>query len=339
MWTIWIGLVLVCVLTIILVAHRLAWAIDLARGHRLESRYHPLIRRALSGDQSARHALVTSPLRRRLFIAKLLIVPLIGDRDAGRIAATRALVRAMLVVPVADRYLRSRWWWRRALALRAFGLLQMSDRTGAIVAALDDDHEDVRGAALDALADLHDPAALPALVVRLHDASLHRGRRAAALAAFGSRCEPLVLELSDIDSEHRVHYAQMLELCGTAASRPALIRWTGDARVEVRAAAFQALAHVGLDDETAFVAIRALESGDVTERAMAARALHDYGGHRDVAMTLAAHLDDAWPVAVQAARSLLSMAAAGLEALQAWAARPDLAGLLARQMLWEAAHS
>jgi hypothetical protein len=49
---------------------------------------------------------------------------------------------------------------------------------------------------------------------------------------------------------------------------------------------------------------------------------------------LARHLDDTWVVAVRAARTLQSMGPAGVNELQAHAARPDLVGVLARQMLW-----
>ena len=339
LWTAWAALAITALVGCALVTQRIAWAFDVARQHRLASRYGSTAERALTGDQPARHLLMASPRRHRLFLARLLITPLIDNRDPGRVAATRALVSAMCLVPFADRYLRSRWWWRRALALRAFGLLQMRERTGEIIAALDDANADVRGAALDALTDLRNPASLPALVVRLHDASLHRGRRAAALAAFGPGCEPLVLELSEIDPAHRLNYAQALSLCGTALSRSTLCLWTDDVRLEVRAAAFDALAHVGLDERAALVAIRGLESRDAPVRAMAARALRGYAGGRDAASHLASHLDDVWPVALQAARSLRSLpGTAGRTLLQAWAARTDLAGLLARQMLWEAGH-
>jgi HEAT repeat protein len=139
------------------------------------------------------------------------------------------------------------------------------------IAALDDPHPDVRAAALDAL-DLQNPPSPQAIVVRLHDASLHRGRRAAALASFGSRCEQFLLELSDVDPAHLLNYARALAICGSERSRPSLCRWTTDPRADVRAAAFAALAHVGLDDPSARCALEALESGDAQERAMAARA-------------------------------------------------------------------
>jgi HEAT repeat protein len=339
LWMMWAGLAFVGGMMGALVVERLAWTYHTARRHVFERKYVPVIRRALAGDQAARHTLITGPRRRRLMLAELLVMPLIDDRDPGRITATRTLVRAMLLAPLGDRYLRSWWWWRRALILRAFGLLQMTNRTAAVVGALDDGNADVRGAALDALTDLRDPASLPAIVVRLHDPSLHRGRRAAALTAFGSQAEPLVLALSEAAPEHQVQYARVLALCGTELSRPLLVRWAADGRPEVRAAALEALGHVGLDAEAASVAIEGLESGDVRVRAMAARALRDYSGAGDAASRLAPHLDDAWPVALEAARSLRSIPDAGFTALRACAGRPDLAGLLARQMLWEAGHA
>jgi hypothetical protein len=306
---------------------RMAW-------RRLERRYQPVIRRALDGDADASRALVRSPARHRVALARLLVEPLIADRNPKRVAQTRAIAEALALIPLADRYMRSVWWWRRALALRALGLTQVRDRTPAIVAALDDANPYVRAAALDALTDLRDPASLPAVVVRLHDASLHRGRRAAALAAFGQECEPFLLELAEADPAHRVNYARALGMCGSERARSALASWTRDARAEVRAAAFEALARVGLDDATARLAIEALDSTDEPVRAMAAFALQGWTGTAGAALSLAQHLDDTWPVAVRAARSLRSMGPAGFSELQANASRSDLAGVLARQMLW-----
>ena len=232
----------------------------------------------------------------------------------------------MSIIPIADRYLRSWLWWRRAVALRALGVLQLRDYTAAGVAALDDPHPDVRAAALDALTYMQDVASLGALVVRLHDTSLQPARRLAALAAFGSQCEEFLLELSEFDVVHLANYAQALAICGTRRSRPVLARWTQDARPEVRAAAFEAFAHVGVDHEGARLAIAALENGDEAVRAMAASALNGWTASSEAAAHLARHLDDAWPVAVRAARSLRSMGDTGMLELHARAARPDLAG-------------
>jgi HEAT repeat protein len=333
---VWAAVVAAFTMTAAVVVERTAYGVQQALSRRLTQRYRPLVQRALAGDETARRELLDSPARHRLAIAWLLIAPLIEDRDPERIARTRAIAKEMAVFHVADRYLRSWMWWRRALALRALGLVQARDHTAQLIAALDDSHPDVRAAALDGLTDLHDLAALQAIVVRLHDISLHRGRRGAALKAFGSDCEPFLLELSEVDPANRLNYIHALAICGTARSRPVLCRWTRDSRLDVRATAFEALAYVGLDDETARVAIEGLDSDDPLVRAMAAYALRGWQGPGDAAARLGRHLDDTWAVAVRAARTLRSMGDAGLVELQARASSPDLGGLLARQMLWQA---
>jgi HEAT repeat protein len=332
---VWAGVVTALTMAAAVIVERSAFGVQQTLSRRVTERYRPLVQCALAGDETARRELLRSPARHRLALARLLIEPLIEDRDPERIARTRAIVEAMSGLHIADRYLRSRLWWRRALALRALGLLQARDHTAQLVAALDDSHPDVRAAALDALTDQHDPAALQAVVVRLHDTSLHRGRRGAVLKAFGSDCEPLLLEWSEVDPENRLNYIYALAICGTARSRPVLCRWTRDTRLEVRATAFEALAYVGLDDESARVAIEGLESDDPPVRAMAAYALRGWQGPGNAAARLAPHLDDTWAVAVRAARTLQSMGPAGSAELQARVSRQDIGGLLARQMLWQ----
>jgi HEAT repeat protein len=335
LWIVWLSVTLALCMVAALVVERLARAWHDARRRRIEQRYGPLAWRGVAGDEEALRVLGTIPARYRIAIARLIIEPLIDDRDPARIAATRKAARALAIVPLARRYLRSGLWWRRVLGLRALGLIQAPGQTAAILAALDDRNADVRGAALDALADLQDPASLPAIVARIHDPSLHLGRRAAALAAFGPQSEPFVLELAAVDLEHRENYARVLRICGTARARPALCSWMQDPRASVRIAALAALAHVGLDRGSAAVALAALESADASERATAAAALHGWTGGGDAAPRLARHLDDAWMVAVPAARALRSMRDAGRLELESRAARADLPGLLARQMLWE----
>jgi len=318
------------------IVERTGFGLRRALDRRLTQRYRPLVQRALEGDEAARAALLASPTRHRLLLAWLMIEPLIEDRDPERIAKTRAIAQALSVFRLADAYLRSWFWWRRALALRALGLAQARDHTAQLVAALDDSHPGVRAAALDGLTDMHDLSTLQAIVVRVHDTSLHRGRRGAALRAFGSDCEPFLLELSEVDPDNRLNYIHALAICGTARSRPVLCRWTLDSRVEVRATAFEALAYVGLDDEAARVAVEGLGSDDPQVRAMAAYALRGWQGPGDAAVRLAPHLDDTWAVAVRAARTLQSMGHAGFVELQAHSSSQDLGGVLARQMLWQA---
>ena len=332
---VWAAVATALAMAIVVVLERAEFAFRQAVDRRLTRRYHPLVQRARAGDGTARDQLFGAPTRHRITIAWLVIEPLIEDRDPAHIGQARAIVQGISLFPVADRYLRSRLWWRRARALRALGLIQATDHTPQLVAALDDPHPDVRAAALDGLTDMRDLTALEAIVVRVHDLSLHRGRRGAALKRLGTECEPFLLELSAVDQENRLNYIYALAICGTARSRPVLCRWTEDARVEVRATAFEALAYVGLDDEAARVAIKGLESEDPPVRAMAAYALRGWQGRGDAAARLAAHLDDTWAVAVRAARTLQSMGPAGTAQLQVRAARHDFGGLLARQMLWE----
>lgn len=335
LWALGTGLAVAAVMMAIMIAGRLALLWHERRLRRLNATYGPVIARALDGDAEALDVLVRSPPRYRLELARLLIFPLVDDRSPKRIAATRDIIRTMALIPLADRWLHSHRWWRRIAALQSFGLMQFAQRAPQLVAALDDSNGDVRSAALDALADLHDPATLKAVVVRLHDTTLHRGRRAAALAAFGSQCEGSLLDLAGVDAEHRVNYAKALAICGTARSRPALCEWMADTRAPVRAAALEAIARIGLDDRAASLAIAALDSRDVHERAMAAAALGGWTNPGEAPARLALHLGDQWPVAIRAARTLQSMGPAGWAELQANATRRDAAGALARQMLWE----
>jgi HEAT repeat protein len=331
---VWAAVVAFLATAAAVVVERAAFGVQRALSDRLTRRYTPVIRRALEGDETARQELSASPSRHRLAIARLLITPLIENREPMRIERSREIAMAISGLQFGDRYLQSRLWWRRALALRALGLIQAKERAAQLIAALDDAHPDVRAAALDALTDLRDPSTVPAIVARLHDTSLHRGRRGAALKAFGSQCESLLLALSQVHPVFRFNYTRALGICGTARSRPILCSWTGDARVDVRAGAFEALAYVGLDDDAARVAIEGLESDEVPVRAMAAFALRGWQDNGAAAAHLANHLDDTWAVAFQAARTLQSMGHTGFTALQARASRPGLGGLLARQMLW-----
>jgi HEAT repeat protein len=334
-----VGVVLALSILVAVIVERTIFGLQLSHRRRVEQRYAPIAQRALEGDPAAECMLIASSSRDRLIVAALLIVPLIDDRDSRRIARTREIVGAMSIMPVVDRFLRSHWWWRRALALRVLGVLQVKSYAAVIVAALDDANPQIRAAALDALADMHDRATLPALIVRMLDTSLQRGRRVAAIAAFGHECEPFLLDLARVDAENRASYARALAICGSAQARTTLCEWTRDSRTEVRAAAFEALGHVGLDQNAAALAIDGLESADVAVRAMAAYALHEWRGPGEAAPRLARHLADEWPVAVQAANSLRTMDRAGRSQLEAWSSRPDLAGQLARQMLWEAGAS
>jgi hypothetical protein len=76
-----------------------------------------------------------------------------------------------------DRYLASYWWWRRVLGASRPEPPAGAGAAARIVAALDDPNRAVRNSGSRALsADLADPTTLPAVVVRLHDSSVDRGR-------------------------------------------------------------------------------------------------------------------------------------------------------------------
>jgi len=336
LWALAVGVGITAVMAIAVFAERLSLVAHEARVRRLKQQYEPLIARALQADADAVDSLARSPRRYRIELARLLLFPLVDDRSPERIARTRAIIRAMSLDQVADDWLRSYRWWRRLVALQAFGLIQYADRTKEMVAALDDANADVRNAALDALADLQDPETLKVIVVHLHDPTLQRGRRAAAITAFGSQCEGFLLDLARVDPAHRLNYAKAIGICGTPRSLPSLCEWAADGRPPVSAAAFEALGRLGLDGRAASLAIGALESADVSVRTMAAGALSGWSGGADDAARMARHLDDAWPVAVRVAHALRTMGGPGRIALQAQSARPDLAGALARRMLWEA---
>ena len=331
----WGSAVLVTMLTALILSERAAFAFLRVRRAQIAAHYRPVVQRALAGDAAAQHVLSVSPRRHRLPIARLLILPLVHDRDATRIDGARTILRAMSFPPVVRRYVRSRLAWRRAVALHVLGLLELREHTAAVVAALDDPDRAVRSAALDALTDLREPSALAAIVTRLHDASLPHGQRVSALTALGSRCEPLLLDLLAVDPNHAVNYAAALGLCGTALSRPALCRLTADPRNEVREAALDALGRVGVDELSAAHALAALDSADDRVRAAAAGALSGWAGAGVESVSrLAGHLDDTWAVATRAAHTLRSMGAAGVGALEARAAGQDSAGDLARYVLW-----
>lgn len=177
-----VGVALALAMLSAVVLERGLYALRQGRRRLLERRFTPVIERALGGCAAATRELAASPGRHQITLFQLLIEPLARHRDPHRVARTRIIVRSMFVRRTADRHLRSWWWWRRATALRALGLIRARHRTARIVAALDDPHPEVRAAALDALADLKDPASRRAIVARMNDASLPWDRRVAALA-------------------------------------------------------------------------------------------------------------------------------------------------------------
>jgi HEAT repeat protein len=332
-WFAWVGLGIAILILVAVIVQRIALAIREARLRRTERKYGPLLEHALDGDSDAVRALAAASLHQRRVLARTLLSDLVADRRPARIEATRAVVLTMSLGDLHQQLLRSRWWWQRLTGLQVAGLMQDWRYTATVVGALDDPIPAIRNTALDALADMQDPAGLSALVEHLHDASLPRGRRLAAIASFGLAAESLLIELGRLNSDLRVSCARALALCGGDRSRPVLCEWMQDARPDVRTAALEALAHVGLDERAAALATESLDSQDAVVRAMAASAFRGWTASGEAATRLAEHLSDTWMVAIRAARSLQSMGDAGRQALETATSRDGLAGALARDAL------
>lgn len=269
----------------------------------------------------------------RRIVAGLLLAPLHAAR--GEIVShVRAGAAASGVIDDWRADLQDRRWWLRADGVRALGFVEERSALPAILAALDDEHEEVRAAAVDAAGRVGDPRAIPALIGHLADDSRYqRARMVEALRSLGPAVTPALVELAGAHPEHAQLAAEILGLIGTATAIEPLLAWCGDPRGDVRAAALAALGTIGLDDRSHYFALRALGDADPNARAMAARALGR--GRRDDAVSyLAERLDDDWLPAAQAAGALRQLGEAGRAALEARAGETGQAGDLARQMLW-----
>src|SRR4051794_15009911 len=102
-----LSVMLALVMTAAVVIERAVSALLRARREYIQNRYRPLAQRALGGDSAALERLAHIPARHRLAVARPLLESLIDDRDPARIVSTRAVVGALSIIPIADRYLRS----------------------------------------------------------------------------------------------------------------------------------------------------------------------------------------------------------------------------------------
>jgi HEAT repeat protein len=235
--------------------------------------------------------------------------------------------------------LRSRHWWHRSEAALALGLLHHQASVPSLIELLDDDHEQVRAAAIDALGQIGDPSAIAPLLARMNDPTRHeRARLVQSLRAFGEGATAALLEHGESHPADRGLVATILSLVGGAAARDPLLQWAGAADAVTRAAAWQALSAIGLDERAFYHALKALGDDHAAVRAASARALARTG-RGDAAPHLAGHLDDEWEVAAQSARALARLGADGHGALADRVARgPGLGHDLAQQVLWESGH-
>jgi hypothetical protein len=91
----WASAALALATLVIVVLERAAFGLAGSARLRFQHHYRPLIQRALAGDDDARRQLVDSPARHRVALARLLIEPLIADRNPERIVETRAVAEAI----------------------------------------------------------------------------------------------------------------------------------------------------------------------------------------------------------------------------------------------------
>jgi HEAT repeat protein len=327
-------LVLCAVFVYVLLTHAVREIVFRNR-QRLVARYRPLVD-ALAGfgaaDAIAR--LRRSPRHHRTVIAGLLLAPLrvASGEIVGRL---RTAANALGLIDRWKANLSNRRWWVRADAARALGCVHELSALDALIAALDDDHDEVRAAAVEALGMLGDRRGARAIVVRLGDASrLQRARAIDALRRLGPFVKPDLLAYA---REHLNEGPDLIEVVGLVSGPAALddlIVWCSDRRPSIRAAALHALGSIGVDDRSYYYALRGLTDEDADVRARAARAL---GRSRrpDAAPYLAAHLTDDWQVAAHSAAALRLLGLRGLQALRRHSREPGYTGELVRQMLWE----
>lgn len=326
---------LLLTLLILLVAQRLVREARFARRQALQARYRPMLDAALAGDDEVGTLPGTLPTRHHGVAAELLLSTLrvVRGRQATRAAA---IADTLQLTARWRRDLRARRWWLRSEAALALGLLRDRQSVRDLMALLDDEHDQVRAATIDALGQIGDPLAVPALLERLRSPIRHeRARVTQALRAFGARASDPLIEYGQSYPGYRTVVAEVLSQIGGTTTAATLLDWTTAHDPAVRAASWTALATTGIDDRVFYHAVKALNADEPPVRAAAARALAR-SGRADAAGYLAARLDDEWEVAAQSARALARLGPVGRTALEARAAGlPGLGRDLSRQLLWE----
>lgn len=321
------------------IAQRLALKATRWRLARLRQRYRPLVQQALRtpGDAAGAVAgLRQTRGRHRRVVGDILLEPM-------RVVQGTAVDRARALA--ADIGLLAEWrrgltrgrWTARARAARAVGLLRDRESVPALAALLDDRHDELRAAALDALGTVADVTAIAALLPRIGQQSRHQQTRLVeALRRIGPAVTESIVRLRIDDAAERRLIAEVLALVGGTSARDTLLEWTGDAEPTVRAAAWRAMGVTGMDDRVAYHALRAMRDPDARVRAHAVQAV-GRTGRTDFVPYLAQHLDDEWEVAAQGARALAGLGDAGVGALRARESQGTGGhGLeLARHFLWE----
>ena len=333
------GSAVLLLLLVLLVVQRLIRAASESRRRSLVVRYAPTIASALDGEAAAIAAAAgIIPARHRALVASLVLAPLHVVRG-GHNARAAELAGRLRLTDDWRSDLRSRRWWHRSEAALALGLLRDQAAVPALIGLLDDQHDQVRAAAIDALGEIGDRSAIAPLLIRMNDPVRHeRARLVQSLRAFGEGATSALLAHGAAHLGDRALVASILSFIGGAAARDPLLLWAGSEPAETRAAAWKALASIGLDERAFYHALKGLGDDEVTVRAAAARALAR-SGRGDASPHLARHLDDEWEVAAQSARALIKLGTDGHATLAARVSRgPGLGHDLAQQVLWEGGH-
>jgi len=327
---------LLVTLLAVLVGQRGARQLQDRARQRLIEHYQPVVTQMIAGTATAGgvRALAAAPASHRRVIGSLLLRPLAvaGGEVVGPLREVAERL-ALTDLWLAD--LRSRLWWSRAYGARAIGLIGELRGFESLLEALEDDHEEVRAAAVEGLGQLGDPRAIPPLLRALSDSTrFQQARVVESLGRLGPSVAPLLLASVRQEPDNAVLAAEVLGMLGGAEAVSGLTAWTAAEDPRLRAAAIGSLGTIGLDERTFYFALRALADPEPAVRAQAARAI-GRSSREDAVPYLASCLEDEWQVAAHAARALRALGAAGLRALEARAHADGLPGDLARQMLWE----
>jgi len=327
---------LLAIALLCLIVWRVVDEVRFLRRQRLIARYRPLVDALLtpSPEPDVIPRLIATPRRHRDIVADLILAALrLTTGDV--VPRLREAAAALGLVSQWTAALADRRWWVRAESVRALGLVREPSCIEALLASLDEPHEEVRAAAVDALGRIGDPRCGVALLSRLRDESRHqRARLVEAIRAQGPSILPVLLAHAKEQKSDTATTLDVVGLVGGTAAVDSLLEWSGDADATVRTAALRAIGSIGIDDRSFFYALRALDDADPEVRGMAARALGRSGRHAAVPY-LSAHLDDEWVVAAHCATGLRRLGRPGEVALEERAGSTGQGADLARQMLWE----
>jgi hypothetical protein len=309
------------------------------RDARLRALYQPDVDAVLGAPgpaelQAGIARLAQAPPRHLGQIGALLIKPL-RVTSGSPVDAARAAAEQLGLTERWRKDLGAHAWWRQAGAARALGLVRAEGALRPLLGCLDDPHEEVRAAAVEALGHLGDPGCVPALLRALPDASRHqRARVVESIRELGPSVAHALVAHARAHPDDLAIVAELIGFTGASSAADDLLAWSNHADATVRAASLQALGSLGLDDRAYYYVLRALGDTSDAVRAMAARAL-GRSRRADAAPYLAQHLGDEWLVAAHAATALRMLGPSGERELAARQETPGLAGVLARQMLWE----